>query len=476
MIPKLHPKGSSFRGAATYLLHDKGASTAERVAWTETLNLATDDPHVAWRVMAATALDASRLKQQAGIKATGRKSHDHVLHLTLSWHPDESAGVDREEMRRAALGALRALKAEDRQVMLVAHTDEPQAHVHLLINRVSPHDGRVLPSSYEKQGLSRWAEAYERERGQIYCENRVLNNAARDRGEFVRGQGSKPRHIHELESDVANDNRPDFRQVAQEQRRKDTALSRRQRDQRSRHRREWRQLEQDNKTRRKEIRDQARLEIAAGRSAVRREFRQLWQERLHERQSAAAVFEKNEQRLVGRIANAWAATDLKRILAGEDRLKTLSDVFNLWSQEGARRAHLDEQQRTRDEALAARQLAREREVERLRGFERDKQLASLRKSVVRQREQLAERQQNEEQQLRKAWSERRQERQAAFDQVRTRVNDPRKAPEQDRTDPSGRQTLTPTKAHEQAIKSHDERMKARAAQRRREQERGDRTR
>lgn len=73
MVPKLAAKGTSFKGAAAYYLHDKGASTDERVAWTATLNLATNNPEMAWRIMAATAKDQTRLKEQAGIKATGRK-------------------------------------------------------------------------------------------------------------------------------------------------------------------------------------------------------------------------------------------------------------------------------------------------------------------------------------------------------------------------------------------------------------------
>src|SRR3569833_1482605 len=105
MVPKLHAKGKSFKGAAAYLLHDKDrAQSANRVAWTEVRNLATDDPDVAWKVMAAIAMDQDRLKQQAGVKKTGRKSSDSVLHYTLSWHPEEQGKIDRAEMMRAAHG------------------------------------------------------------------------------------------------------------------------------------------------------------------------------------------------------------------------------------------------------------------------------------------------------------------------------------------------------------------------------------
>lgn len=186
MIPKLHAKGSSFKGAAAYLLHDKdGAATSGRVAWVETVNLVTRNPETAWRVMAATAIDANRLKAQAGVKKSGRQSKDAVLHLTLSWSPEQKPG--REEMSAFARRALQALKAEDRQAMIICHTDEKHPHLHILLNRVSPTDGRMLSSSNEKLALSALALAYEKEGGKVYCEERVQNAAKREKGEHARG-------------------------------------------------------------------------------------------------------------------------------------------------------------------------------------------------------------------------------------------------------------------------------------------------
>ena len=73
MIPRINSKGASFKGLAAYLLHDKDqATTSDRVAWVETVNIATQSPQAAWRVMALTAMDAARLKEQAGVKRPGR--------------------------------------------------------------------------------------------------------------------------------------------------------------------------------------------------------------------------------------------------------------------------------------------------------------------------------------------------------------------------------------------------------------------
>jgi hypothetical protein len=74
MVPKIAARGSSFKGAGNYYLHDKDGQTSERVAWIETENLRTDKADRAIRVMAATAMDRDALKLAAGIRAGGRSS------------------------------------------------------------------------------------------------------------------------------------------------------------------------------------------------------------------------------------------------------------------------------------------------------------------------------------------------------------------------------------------------------------------
>jgi hypothetical protein len=195
MVPKLHAKGTSFKGAAAYLLHDKGAASSGRVAWVETVNLATNNPQAAWRVMAMTAMDAARLKEQAGVKKTGRTSKEAVLHLTLAWSPDQKP--DRKDMAEFARRAIAALKADDRQAMIICHTDEKHPHVHILLNRVSPTDGRMLSSSKEKLALSEIALAYEKESGAILCKERAVNAEKRKKGEYVRAEKDIPRPEYE---------------------------------------------------------------------------------------------------------------------------------------------------------------------------------------------------------------------------------------------------------------------------------------
>ena len=174
--------GPSFRGAALYYLHDRRLDgeterlTSERVAWTHVCNLPTDDPDRAWRMMAHTALAQGALKEAAGIKATGRKLTKPVAAYSLSWHPSEQ--LTPEEMLAAALASIEALGLDRHQAIIVAHRDG-QPHCHVMLNRVHPETGVAANLGNSHRKLSEWALAYERGRGQIFCEERAANDERR---------------------------------------------------------------------------------------------------------------------------------------------------------------------------------------------------------------------------------------------------------------------------------------------------------
>lgn len=178
-------KGVSFKGAAEYALEDKGPlRSAERVEFTQTLNLPTDDPERAIAMMIWTATHQDELKVQAGGKNTGRKLEHPVYAYSLSWHPEEQP--DKEHMLRAGIDSLKALGMDKHQTLIVCHNDEPHPHIHLIVNRVHPVTGKAASLSNDRLKLSRWAEAYEKERGKIYCDKRVEHNQKREQGEFVK--------------------------------------------------------------------------------------------------------------------------------------------------------------------------------------------------------------------------------------------------------------------------------------------------
>ncbi|NRA56515.1 MAG: relaxase/mobilization nuclease domain-containing protein [Phycisphaerales bacterium] len=431
MIAKLHAKGASFMGLGQYILHDKDrATTSERVAWTETRNIATSNPRLAVRVMAATAMDADRLKREAGVRATGRKSRNAVQHLTLSWRPDEAEGLSREEMMRAALGAIRALGAEDRQALIVCHTDEAQPHVHLAINRVSPADGRMLSSSKEKLALSEWAEAYERERGEILCENRAINNAARKRGEYTRGEPDTPRHIFELQN--ANDNTPDAERIKAEQKALDLDLGRRTRELRTRHAEQAKALSDKLRADRRAVLDARRERYQRACDRVRAEFRDAWTERFHERRAALRDFERRETRLTGRLGNAIRAIDFGAMVRGEERRDALKRAYNMLGSAGARLEAFNRSQDALDRQLELWQKTTEREaITRERSAVRD-ELSTLGAMYSAERESLILRHELERAGNRTAWKTRGDQRREAWAKSRPRSQG---------RGPSGSQTL-----------------------------------
>lgn len=175
MIPRLHKRGASFKGACGYILHDAQKTSRERVLWNDTCNLISkaDD---AWFEMFATARDQAELKRQSGQDARGRKNTKPVLHYTLSWAIGENPTP--EHMRATALSSLKALGLDGHQAVMAAHSDKEHLHVHIVVNTIHPETGMTAALKYTKENLSRWAEAYEREHG-VHCEQRISNNEKR---------------------------------------------------------------------------------------------------------------------------------------------------------------------------------------------------------------------------------------------------------------------------------------------------------
>jgi hypothetical protein len=192
MVPRITSKGHSFKGAGAYFLHDLGkAKTAERVAFTRTLNMLTNDPEAALKIMAWTALHAGDLKEISGQKTTGRKAENPVYNFTLAWAPDQNP--DQAHMVQFAERALNTLGLKEHEALLIAHNDTDHKHLHVMVNRVHPVTGLMAKMAHDQNKLSRLAQTYEEETGQIYCRQRVTNNRARDLGiPHVKDQTSQP--------------------------------------------------------------------------------------------------------------------------------------------------------------------------------------------------------------------------------------------------------------------------------------------
>lgn len=407
MVPKIHAKGSSFKGCAEYILHDKDAQTNERVVWIETRNLATNNPDAAWRVMAATAIDQDRLKQEAGIPNTGRKSNKSVLHFTLSWHEEEAEHLTPEEQRAAVNAMLRVMGAQDHQTLIVSHNDEPQPHVHVMVNRVHPEDGRMLSSSFEKLKASKWAQAYEEERGKIYCHERVINNAARERGEYVRAKKDEARHYHDKFEAAANDNAKI--ELIEKDKKEIGKFFQAKRELSRRHHVQRVDLERSHHERVKNLANERDQALARGRDEVREQFRPRWEEAHHQQQAELAAFEKREQEFMGRIHNAFGLIDFGSLMGKKEhdadgRAATLREIFKL-GDAGARLQILKRQQDQREKDLFRDQKTAEAKVAgQVKKNHLDKENQAFRK-LERDRNDLSLRQNLEGARLKAQWQE-----------------------------------------------------------------------
>ena len=415
MVPKLHAKGSSFKGAAAYLLHDKGrAASAERVAWVETRNLATQEPDIAWRVMASTAMDQDRLKAQAGVKNTGRKSDQHVLHFTLSWHPEQNP--DRAEMLRAADGALKALGADKHhQALIIAHNDEQHAHLHVLLNRVSPQDGRQLSSSKEKLHLSRWAQAYEQETG-VYCQKRIVNNAMRENDVYVRGDKDEARNIYEAyaERAASNDNSAQAGDVRAQQRAKDALLAARGRRLAELPERAWRRLAGAHERRKATLERLAAEKTEQIKKDTDARMQPAWRELMEHQAKEARTFEALESSFFGRASN-MAKTIRASIQDVEDgSTGLLKRSFAILSNAGQRRAYFDAAQERQRTALHRQAAEALREGCQPVRQELDAKLQEAREALLQQRAALDQAIAERRKALQQSWKQRTAERHHAF--------------------------------------------------------------
>jgi hypothetical protein len=120
--------GKTFRALVAYLANGRSGVEQDRVAWTASRNLPTSEPELAATFMRATAGQSDRIQKP-------------VYHVVLSFDPNDP--VDRANMERVADRLLERLGLAEHQALIVAHRDRAHAHLHLLVNRVHPENGKA---------------------------------------------------------------------------------------------------------------------------------------------------------------------------------------------------------------------------------------------------------------------------------------------------------------------------------------------
>jgi hypothetical protein len=96
-----------------------------------------------------------------------------VYAFSVAWHPEQKP--DPAHMLATARSAAAALGLAEHQAIYVCHNDEPQPHVHVLVNRVHPETGRAATLGNDAKKLQAWALAYQKQHGETYCPAREAN-------------------------------------------------------------------------------------------------------------------------------------------------------------------------------------------------------------------------------------------------------------------------------------------------------------
>ncbi|MAT70104.1 MAG: hypothetical protein CMJ58_11355 [Planctomycetaceae bacterium] len=376
-------RGHSFKGVSQYCLHDADrAKTAERVDFVEVRNLATDDPQVAWRIMAAKHYAQDDLKRKAGVGLGGPKDGKPVGHMYISWGRDEADAqeLDRNEMIHSANGALRAIGADRYPALIIAHNDTDHPHCHIICCFIGD-DGRLKKNWKEKEKLSRFA--LEREiavHGEPVVKLRERNWKHRDAGEKTPTMKKQPRHLYELEKAAQQDET--MRAFTEEHKAKLVELARRvdghvdrdgnvvQEGQKARHKRHRERLRWCYEERNRRIKAAAAKQKSAEVRRIRQEHDQPWQELLNQQEADRHEFRKNEATLLGRAYNILRYTNWKAVFSKQQKLgdrapSVFSKAFNTLSDSGHREQVLQkrqqrDQQRLRSSQREAEQLVKDR--------------------------------------------------------------------------------------------------------------------
>lgn len=170
--------GSGFKGVISYLATGKDKDNPERVEWTSSRNMATDDLELSASVMRHTANQSVRCKKP-------------VYHLSISW--PEGDNIDRELMEKIGDQTLKDLGLEDHQALMVAHNDTDHKHIHMVVNRVHPETGKAWATSKDRKRIMESLRSQEKELGLEYVPNRLTDPelAAEMEPSATRGEGMR---------------------------------------------------------------------------------------------------------------------------------------------------------------------------------------------------------------------------------------------------------------------------------------------
>ncbi len=407
MIPNIAQPGTSFHGAIKYYSHDKRASkdephpvTSERVAWMEVRNLTPGiSAKAAATIMRATAMDAENLKRSAGVPNTGRKRKQdgdkdpaNVYSYSLSW--DHGSRPSKEEMLRAADETLKKLGADEREAIIICHTDRQHDHIHVVLNMVHPVNGKTLNRHGDADKLSQWARDYELRDGRIVTPRRHEKWEAREK----HPNATERRKYAEQKRAAAKERAHDTKSRA-------TILRELGASQKVQHRDQWRNLAAREKADRSEIYRLSGVAIAATIEQHKAECKPIWAEHYRGKRTAERRFNQREKSMSGVVVNAFVAARHQQATGQlEGRGLLTATVANVFSSRARQQAFEQAQEMTRQQLASRLKSIVDNEISNLKE-QRGRDLAKHRDLFKAERGALIDRQDGERAKLREAWKQ-----------------------------------------------------------------------
>ena len=424
-------RGSSFKGALNYYLHDKDkAKTSNRVGFAETLNLVTKNPHDAWREMMVTAEAAAAMKREARMAPGGQKNTRPVYAFSIQWHPEDKP--TKEHMRQTAHDVLKTLNLHEHQAVLIEHTDEPHPHVHICVNLIHPETGATAKLSKDHYILERWADNYELKMRVIRSPERRAKFEALDAGLKLAPKPRTPKRFQEPETKAANDNKAarERAQAIRDQQRDYAARLKATQDEAWKQRaKEQRALWNDYRAARQAIRARHQFQIdqiykhRRNRHALPlsiqgfRDWKETreWKKLMARLKADRKRFEEREKTLLGFVSNAVGLLRSGTMRTGKGLLPML---FTLLASAQARREIMNAKYALSIRALSDKQFAtRKVRAERVKAL-RDAQMKALSVAFDIQKQALDLRHEQEIDRQRQDWRDLAAERTKLWDEWR----------------------------------------------------------
>ena len=447
MIVVVNPSdglGFSFKGLHQYCAADENRTTAERVAWTDTRNLAVDDPEQGYKIMIATARAQNELLKANGVRRSSSKK-GHVMHVVMS--PDKDEPQDEESMKAAAdellskLGADPARMrgkskpkvrqfADEHQVTMYAHDEgeDKPTHVHLMVNVVHPETGRRLPDSNINSKAQAWALKYSKTHGTAHktpareenAEFRKLYDPKSKQG-YVRGKKRMSRQEYEarqkLEKQQADE--AQIEEFMAQQRKKDAALAQKGRNLAALQARELALLVKAHQERKAGIDLHLRRELTRIQNEVREALRGDWSQMRAQHKLDRKSFEAMEETFFGRIGNSLREIVPPSRQKDDENQSVLRRGFQILANAGARKEAQKQRHKSATEAMLERHAAMVKERADVARKAHEEKMRAARKTYLEERRNTLASHEQAREALKAHWKKRTAEKKAALLSLKT---------------------------------------------------------